>query len=339
MVFALTVFFAVAIVSLVVSSMARRAFQHADDERTAALVAQFRSEFNRRGADVTRRIESIASSDAVTRMALSLSNNAPDYGAYLNEAKSIADSQQLDFLEFTDSQGTIISSAQSPARFGYKEPAIATVPAGLFLKKEELSDSVAIGMFATKTVRVSDKPLYVIGGRRLDPGFLASLELPAGMRVLLYQNIESVFTPKALSVSSGTLASPEKISTLIEKAQRTGQETTEIIHWTTDPADDERLLAIPLRGQSNESLGVLLVGSSRRTYVDLERRIRSAALLVGGAGIIVAILLSGWIASRVTRPVERLASAARQVAEGNWTRKFRQRPLMNSANWRTPLTA
>ena len=318
MVFALTVFFAVAIVSLVVSSMARRAFQQADDERTTALVAQFRSEFNRRGADVTRRIESIASSDAVTRMALSLSNNAPDYGAYLNEAKSIADSQQLDFLEFTDSQGTIISSAQSPARFGYKEPAIATVPAGLFLKKEELSDSVAIGMFATKTVRVSDKPLYVIGGRRLDPGFLASLELPAGMRVLLYQNIESVFTPKALSVSSGTLASPEKISTLIEKAQRTGQETTEIIHWTTDPADDERLLAIPLRGQSNESLGVLLVGSSRRTYVDLERRIRSAALLVGGAGIIVAILLSGWIASRVTRPVERLASAARQVAEGNW---------------------
>ena len=128
MVFALTVFFAVAIVSLVVSSMARRAFQQADDERTAALVAQFRSEFNRRGADVTRRIESIASSDAVTRMALSLSNNAPDYGAYLNEAKSIADSQQLDFLEFTDSQGTIISSAQSPARFGYKEPAIATAP-------------------------------------------------------------------------------------------------------------------------------------------------------------------------------------------------------------------
>ena len=227
MVFALTVFFAVAIVSLVVSSMTRRAFQQADEERTAALVAQFRSEFNRRGADVTRRIESIASSDSVTRMALSLSNSAPDYGAYLNEAKSIADSQQLDFLEFTDSQGTIISSAQSPARFGYKEPAIATVPAGLFLKKEELSDSVAIGMFATKTVRVSDKPLYVIGGRRLDPGFLASLELPAGMRVLLYQNIESAFSPKALSASSGTLASPEKISSLIERAQRTGQETTE----------------------------------------------------------------------------------------------------------------
>jgi two-component system, NtrC family, nitrogen regulation sensor histidine kinase NtrY len=325
MVFALTVFFAVAIVSFIVSSMARRAFQKADEERTAALVAQFRSEFNRRGAEVTRRIDAIASSDAVTRMALSVSNSAPDYGAYLNEAKSIADSQQLDFLVFTDAEGTIVSSAQSPARFGYKEPAVAAThaPPGFYLKKEELNDGVAIGMFAAKTVRIGDKPLNVIGGRRLDPGFLASLELPAGMRVLLYQNIESAFSPKSLSASSGTLASPEKLASLIERAQRTGQETTEIVHWTSDPADDESVLAIPLKGPSNEPLGVLLVGSSRRTYVDLERRIRSAALLVGGAGIIVAVLLSGWVASRVTRPVEQLASAARLVAEGNWDTQVR----------------
>jgi signal transduction histidine kinase len=326
MVFALTVFFAVAIVSFIVSAMARRAFQQADEERTAALVAQFRSEFNRRGADVTRRIDAIASSEAVTRIALSLSNDAPDYGAYLNEAKSIAESQQLDFLEFTDAQGTIISSAQSPARFGYKEPAVAsTPPTGLYLKREDLTDNVAIGMFATKTVRIGDKLLYVIGGRRLDPGFLASLELPAGMRVLLYQNVESAFSPKALAASSGTLLGPEKLAPLIERTQRTGQETTEIVHWTTDPADDEKLLAIPLNGQSSEPLGVLLVGSSRRTYVDLERRIRSAALLVGGASIIFAILLSGWVASRVTRPVEQLATAARQVAEGNWNTQVETR--------------
>ena len=325
MVFALTVFFAVAIVSFIVSSMARRAFQKADEERTAALVAQFRSEFNRRGAEVTRRIDAIASSDAVTRMALSVSNSAPDYGTYLNEAKSIADSQQLDFLVFTDAEGTIVSSAQSPARFGYKEPAVAAThaPTGFYLKKEELNDGVAIGMFAAKTVRIGDKPLNVIGGRRLDPGFLASLELPAGMRVLLYQNIESAFSPKSLSASSGTLASPEKLASLIERAQRTGQETTEIVHWTSDSADDESVLASPLKGPSGEPLGVLLVGSSRRTYVDLERRIRSAALLVGGAGIIVAVLLSGWVASRVTRPVEQLASAARLVAEGNWDTQVR----------------
>jgi two-component system, NtrC family, nitrogen regulation sensor histidine kinase NtrY len=41
-------------------------------------------------------------------------------------------------------------------------------------------------------------------------------------------------------------------------------------------------------------------------------------LLAGGAGIVLAILFSGLAASRVTRPVEQLAEAAREVAAGNW---------------------
>jgi len=38
---------------------------------------------------------------------------------------------------------------------------------------------------------------------------------------------------------------------------------------------------------------------------------------VGGASIVLAILLSSWAAARVTKPVEQLASAAREVAGGN----------------------
>jgi len=41
-------------------------------------------------------------------------------------------------------------------------------------------------------------------------------------------------------------------------------------------------------------------------------------LMVGGGGILLAILLSSWAAARVTRPVEQLAHAAQEVAEGNW---------------------
>src|SRR5256885_2909813 len=76
--------------------------------------------------------------------------------------------------------------------------------------------------------------------------------------------------------------------------------------------------AIPLKSQEGQLLGVLLAGNSRRTYVELNRRVRAAALMVGGGGILLAILLSGWAAARVTRPVEVLAAAARDVAGGNW---------------------
>src|SRR5579863_214170 len=106
-VFALTVLVSVAAVAWSISSLARRAFEKANEERSAALVAQFRREFNRRGEEVGHRVENIAASEVTTRMALALSHGSPDYGTYLNEAKTIADDQQLDFLEFVDSEGTI----------------------------------------------------------------------------------------------------------------------------------------------------------------------------------------------------------------------------------------
>jgi len=40
-------------------------------------------------------------------------------------------------------------------------------------------------------------------------------------------------------------------------------------------------------------------------------------LLVGGLGILLAVIFSSWAASRVTRPVEYLARAAQDVAAGN----------------------
>ncbi|MBZ5704399.1 MAG: HAMP domain-containing protein [Acidobacteriia bacterium] len=320
-VFALTVFLSVVAVTWIVSAVTRRAFERSNEERTVALIAQFRREFNRRGEEVVRRVQAIAASDATTRMALALSHGAPDYGAYLTEGKTIADNQQLDFLEFVDSQGTIISSAQWPAKFGYKEislPAAQPTPKEAFLRREDLPDGAALSLSAIREVNVGDKPLYVIGGRRIDKDFLATLELPAGMRAMFYQNFATEFSLQLLIDPSGTVQQPDRIAPLVERVQQQKEETIELIHWSSDAGDDETVHAIPLMGQDNQLLGILLVGNSRRPYVELRQRIRSAALLVGGGGILLAILLSGWVAARVTRPVEQLAAAAREVAAGNW---------------------
>jgi nitrogen fixation/metabolism regulation signal transduction histidine kinase len=52
--------------------------------------------------------------------------------------------------------------------------------------------------------------------------------------------------------------------------------------------------------------------------VELKRRIGASALLAGGGGIMLAILLGSWAAARVTRPVEELARAAQNVTAGEW---------------------
>jgi two-component system, NtrC family, nitrogen regulation sensor histidine kinase NtrY len=320
-VFALTVFLSVVAVTWIVLSITRRAFERLNDERTAALITQFHREFNRRGEEVAGRIQNVAGGESVSRMAMSVGRSPGDYSEYVGEAKDMAEGQQLDFLEFLDADGTIISSAQWPAKFGYKDPSVPLAQGtveGAFLKKEELPEGAALALSAEREIKVGDHPLYVVGGKRLDKDFVASLELPAGMRAMLYQNL-GAFSHQLLIGGPDAVQRSELIAPLIMRVQRDRQEISEIVHWSNDAADDEAIHAIPLSGPDKQLLAVLLLGSSRRPYVEVSRHIQSAALLVGAAGIILAIFFSGWAAARVTRPVEQLVGAAREVASGNWS--------------------
>jgi two-component system, NtrC family, nitrogen regulation sensor histidine kinase NtrY len=186
-----------------------------------------------------------------------------------------------------------------------------------------------LGLFAVRAVRVGDESLYVIGGERLDQGFLSTLEIPAGTRVMLYQNLDANWNPKLLLDLNGPAAGGDKIAPLIEQVRDTLQESQSVIHWTSDAADAEVFHAIPLNGpifstadkansaNAQQLLGVLLVGSSRRPLIELQRQIISTAMLVGGIGVIIAVLASLWFAARVTRPVVSLAEAAHRVAGGD----------------------
>lgn len=154
LVFALTVFLCVGAVAWIVSAVTRRAFEGANEDQTAVLVTQFRREFNRRGDEVAHRVETIAGSDAATRMALAVSRGSADYSAYVNEAKALAENQQLDFLEFVDGGGTILSSAQWPAKFGYKENflPLGSPSRDAFLRQENLPDGVTLSLSAIRQV-------------------------------------------------------------------------------------------------------------------------------------------------------------------------------------------
>ena len=341
--FAATVLLCVAVISASVYSTIRRSFEQANQDRANAIAAQFRSEFQRRGSEVVRKVESVAAGETVQHLALDMNRGATDSGEYVSAAHTLAGQQQLDFLELVDNRGTILSSAQWQAKFGYPEAAIPqattpkAAPAGAFLKREELPDGATLGLFAVRAARVAEQPLYVIGGERLDQGFLSTLDIPTGTRVLLYQNLDAKWNPKSLLDLNGPAAGADKIAPLVALVRDTPQEAQSVIHWTSDPADAEVFHAIPLTGPifipanhsapnqtsanqtgaNQQLMGVLLVGSSRRPLIELQRQVVSTAMLVGGAGILAAVLASLWFAARVTRPVVSLADAARRVAAGD----------------------
>lgn len=335
--FAGTILLCVAVISGSVYGTLRRSFEQANRDRANAIAAQFRAEFQSRGLEVSRKVEAIAASETAQRMALDLNRGVTDSGEYVGAARALAAQQQLDFLELADSRGTILSSAQWEAKFGYLEKALpaAADSTGAFLKREELPDGATVGLFSARAIRVGEQPLYVIGGQRLDQGFLSTLDIPAGTRVLLYQNLDAQWNPNSLLDLNGPASGASEIAPLVASVRETLRESERVVHWTTDSSDAELFHAIPLTGpvfddanrsapksaRSQQLMGVLLVGNSQRPLIELQKQVVSTAMLVGGAGLLVAVLASLWFAARVTRPVVSLAQAARRVAAGDLNAK------------------
>ena len=157
--------------------------------------------------------------------------------------------------------------------------------------------------------------MYVVGGQILDSDFLSTLVLPAGMRVLLYRNLDPQFSPEQLIDAHGTAANAAPLRPLIQQVLRQRRDTVETIG---SGAAAETFHASALPGYENNLLGVLLIGSSRRALVELEGSVRRTGIFVAAGGILLGMLLTWWATARITRPVRRLAESAGKVAAGNW---------------------
>src|SRR5690242_4783000 len=319
----ITIFASVSIVAYAVTHYTQAAFESMDAERTEALVAQFNKEFIQRGTEIAQQAKNIAEANATERMAIDMSRPNADLSLYVRDAIGSAQEHGLDYVEFVNHDGVLISSAQFSARVGYKNDWVTAVkdwndtPA--FLKKEELPDGVSLSLSVVRTNNtVADKSLYIIGGHRLDKNFLASLVLPAGMRALIYTNLDPTFVPTSLMGEKIDAEQAERFAPLVEQLQKQPQPMVRTIEWTRDPADAESFHAIPLTGRNNELLGVFFVGSSRKELVLLTRQILKIAAAVAGAALFVGLLVSFWISARITKPVEELAEGAREVAGGRW---------------------
>ncbi len=321
-VFTFALLLSVGLVAIGVTAVTRRAFDQLNHQYSDAAVSQFSREFARREADVTHQVQGIADAESTVRMAIDLSRPQADVSIYVNDARGVAQSHQLDYLDFVGSDGSIVSSAEWSARFGYKL-AWVTQPVdwpslGSFLIKVDTPNGPELGVIAVSTVRVGDRNLYVVGGQRLGQEFLASLVLPTGMRALLYRNLTPNFQPQNLLDQSGAVLQAERFAPFIEREkQQPGQQRFEIL-WTKNGASAEEFHALPLMGRPGDLLGVILVGSSQSEAVTLTRRIRLLALGVVGVGVCLGIFLSWWGAAGVTRPVLKLAEGARKVSAGDW---------------------
>ena len=199
-------------------------------------MAQFRKEFDRRQDEIARDVKRIAESEAALNIAVAQS---ADYGA----AGSLASAHGLDLLELVAADGTILSSAEWPARFGYKEELIDAAAGwearGAMLRREELPSGMTLALAAVRAVQAGDRRMYVVGGQRLDEEFLSTLVLPKGMRALLWRDLGSEPAPKGLGP-------------LIERVKSSKREETATVGSGVGGGD---VHAIPLPGYDGRAAG------------------------------------------------------------------------------------
>jgi len=333
LIFMVTVLGSVSIVAYGVTRFTRTAFEEMDTQRTEAIVAQFQKEIAQRRDETAQQVKNIADADITLRAAIDLARPSADQSLYVHDATGAAQDHQMDFVELVGWDGTVISSAQYPSRVGHKEDWVTAAKdwnaTTAFLKKEDLADGAALSLAAVRSVSGgNNKSLYIIGGRRLDQNFLSTLVLPSGMRALLYVNLDPGFSPAALlsGVKDG-VEQPERLQPLIDQIRRQPQTLVQTINWNSDATSAETFHAMPLVGRNNELLGVLLVGSSRKELVLLTNRIVITAVAVAAGALLIGLLVSLWVAARITRPVRELAEGAREVASGRWETRIDVRGL------------
>ena len=306
-------------VAWLIEARTRKSFRQLDQERTTTLVSQFRREFEREGDDIIRAVSAIAGSEAMQQMAFELSGGG-DSATHVNDAATYAAVQHLDFLDLLAPDGTIISSAHWPARFGYKQRWFLTdqpgsIPQHTFLRQVETLQGTFLGILAIRTVHARGVNFYVIGGRKLDSALLQSLATPSGMRILVYSPPEQ--GPAGFLSSTSESFEGDKLMPLVQKALQQREEASATVPWD-DSGREEVFHAVALPGFGDKPAAVLLVGNSLQQQKALEAHIAKVSLLIALCGVAFGLILSGVIAAHITHPVQQLAEAATQIGGGNW---------------------
>lgn len=283
----------------------RTVFEEIEAQREQAEMTQFKQQFVRFGDEVVRRIEYIANAEATMRMAMDLARTNADKSLYVHDAIGAAQDQNLDFLEITTWDGTVISSTPDHSRVGRNNSMSVKTDgsdSSVLLDKQQLRGGDALLLSAVRSNSVEGKRLYVIGGCRVDENFISSVALPSNMRVLLYRNFRrSTFEPTELLDRNGVVGQAHRFAPLIQQVQERKQPIAQTIELTDEASSAEAFYALPLSRRDTELLGIFIVGSSRKEPVQLTRRTGWFAVGFVATAFVVALPICFWCALRVTR--------------------------------------
>jgi two-component system nitrogen regulation sensor histidine kinase NtrY len=280
-------------VSVFTLFIARRNFEQIDRVAAQSTVNQVNRQLALRGEALLRSGEQIASSETTQRIAAD-----HDDAAHTRDAQAIAATAGLDYVELLRADGTIVSSAHWPARYGYNESKLlATVDRPVISRVETPGgDDLAL-----MVVRRAAENLFVAVGTSLKAD-ISELSSSNNIDVWLYDAAS-----KSLLAGS-TVASGVK-QPIVQKWLEAGGAAH---------SDGERAYYLLPLGGGKRTDALLVLGRSLAPQKSFTRGLLLTAFGSIVLAIILSLMLGSVVARRLSEPLETLADAAERVAAGDW---------------------
>jgi signal transduction histidine kinase len=315
---------AASLIAVGATIVVRRTLEEVEEEQSNTLSAQFRQEFGRRGEEVVVRVRGIADSETTLRMAIDLMGPNADPSLYVNDAHVLAVSQRLDFLDFVSTEGKIISSAEWPVRANSSMQWVLDSKdwssRGSFLTRMDTEAGPELALMAiSNVIPVADKRVYVVGGVRLGPDFLKSLEMPPGGRAMIYRNIDPAFTAANLIDSNGPVLDANHYAGIVTQELKQPIERRQHLNWTAEASQSKYEQLLPLQGRTGDLLGVFLIEEPEVRRVAAMHFIMYLGLEAVLVAFLFGWLVKSWTNMRVNEPVQELTAATQELNKGNYT--------------------
>ena len=253
--------------------------------RVDALVAVIEEDLAQRGRSIGDRLSSLTAAALEDNRFWLAAVQSVDRPYLLDYAGSAMRLAGLDMLQIQDASGRIVSSGHFRQEFDRLEPALprllATAPGGVALVRARTPEGAFLALARVDSLRLGRSRFTVVGGMAVDSTVLARLARDTTLRV-------------RLETPGGVLTSRSADTT----------------------AADEIVGEVPL-AFVDDSAGLgparILVMAPLTALADVRRSMDLGFLIAVLTTAAVAVLLGGWLASRVTRPLADLAETAKRV--------------------------
>ncbi len=243
-----------------------------------------------------------------------------DRGTSIDQAIVATEQTGADWAQIVDAVGVRLGKSddsQAPEDTLAGSPAIGGALEGNIVTAFAVNDDTLISQIAV--VPIMDRAVYgaLMVARYLDDAFAADVKRAAfdQLEVVFYA-LDSDERPRVNGTTlDRAVLTPELLAQLHDAAQKEEQGMSADV-----TVRDTRYVALGglLRSAGGAPLGGFALLRDRESEFALFRAFERTLLITGGLALIVAALFSLLVARWITRPVTRLAEAARRASDGDY---------------------